>query len=212
MSKDTSVVWRGTRRANSCSARHTTRQSFAGTSAVKRAPRTTSKATRTACTRSCLCLLVVHLAWVVSRNSSRVNSSQARTIKCLSCGTWTPKDRRIRSGAKRTLANTVSDPFSGTSSRCIYEQKKKESISWLVNLKAFFFQLIKSRWATKTVGKRQHHCRRCGAAACDDCTKARSSIPVLGHEFQVRICCKCISAISDDEWVFNQLFINLLVQ
>jgi hypothetical protein len=50
-----------------------------------------------------------------------------------------------------------------------------------------------------SVGKRQHHCRRCGAAICDDCSKNRSSIPVLGHEFQVRICNPCLEKISDDE-------------
>ena len=62
-----------------------------------------------------------------------------------------------------------------------------------------FFWNYKLMWETKTVGKRQHHCRRCGAATCDDCSKARSSLPVLGHELQVRICCQCISKISDDD-------------
>jgi len=54
-------------------------------------------------------------------------------------------------------------------------------------------------WEKRVVGKRQHHCRHCGAAICDDCSRSRSSIPVLGHEFQVRICSTCTSKISDNE-------------
>lgn len=62
-----------------------------------------------------------------------------------------------------------------------------------------FFWNFKSMWELKSIGKRQHHCRRCGAAICDDCSKNRSSIPVLGHEFQVRICKVCIGKINDEE-------------
>jgi len=62
-----------------------------------------------------------------------------------------------------------------------------------------FFWNVKAMWEFKTVGKRQHHCRRCGAAICDDCSRNRSSIPVLGHEFQVRVCNRCSGKISDDE-------------
>lgn len=62
-----------------------------------------------------------------------------------------------------------------------------------------FFWNFKLMWEMKIVGKRQHHCRRCGAAICDDCSKNRSQIPVLGHEFQVRVCNQCINKISDNE-------------
>lgn len=84
------------------------------------------------------------------------------------------------------------------------DAKRKENPQWRESdiceyCKKPFFWNVKMMWEKKTVGKRQHHCRRCGAAICDDCSKNRSSIPVLGHEFQVRICNPCLEKISDDE-------------
>lgn len=82
--------------------------------------------------------------------------------------------------------------------------KRKENPEWKESdscercSKPFFWN-VRAMWESKTVGKRQHHCRRCGAAICDDCSKNRSQIPVLGHEFQVRICNQCITKINDDE-------------
>lgn len=84
------------------------------------------------------------------------------------------------------------------------DAKRRENPQWKESnsceyCKKPFFWNYKAMWEMKTIGKRQHHCRRCGAAICDDCSKNRSSIPVLGHEFQVRICNQCISKINDDE-------------
>lgn len=84
------------------------------------------------------------------------------------------------------------------------DAKRKENPQWHESdvcdiCKKPFFWNFKLMWEMKTVGKRQHHCRRCGLAICDDCSKNRSQIPVLGHEFQVRICSQCINKISDDE-------------
>lgn len=84
------------------------------------------------------------------------------------------------------------------------DAKRKENPEWkesdcCQHCNLPFFWNMKDMWRLKTIGKRQHHCRRCGAAICDDCSKNRSSIPVLGHEFQVRICNKCINNIDDHE-------------
>ena len=84
------------------------------------------------------------------------------------------------------------------------DAKRKENPSWHESdlceycQKPFFWN-FKVMWEKKVVGKRQHHCRRCGSAICDDCSKSRSSIPVLGHEFKVRICNQCLNKIGDDE-------------
>lgn len=86
------------------------------------------------------------------------------------------------------------------------DAKRKENPQWKESdtceyCKKPFFWNVKAMWEFKTVGVRQHHCRSCGAATCGDCSKNRSSIPVLGHEFQVRICNKCIGKIGDEEKV-----------
>lgn len=92
------------------------------------------------------------------------------------------------------------------------DAKRRENPQWNESdiceyCKKPFFWNVKLMWAMKTVGKRQHHCRHCGSAICDDCSKNRSSIPVLGHEFQVRICNQCLNKISDDEYFI--FFFNL---
>ena len=84
------------------------------------------------------------------------------------------------------------------------DAKRRENPQWKESdvcelCKKPFFWNFKLMWELKVVGKRQHHCRRCGAAICDECSKNRSQIPVLGHEFQVRICTECTNKISDDE-------------
>lgn len=65
--------------------------------------------------------------------------------------------------------------------------------------KAPFFWNYKDMWERKVVGKRQHHCRKCGAAVCDDCSNNRSNLPSFGHEFSVRICSQCINLINEDD-------------
>lgn len=84
------------------------------------------------------------------------------------------------------------------------DAKRKENPQWRESdvceyCKKPFIWNLKGMWEQKTVGKRQHHCRRCGAAICDDCSKSRTSIPILGHEFEVRICCQCGPKITNDE-------------
>lgn len=89
--------------------------------------------------------------------------------------------------------------------------KRKESPQWKESdyceyCKKPFFWNVKAMWETKIVGKRQHHCRRCGSATCDECSKEKTAIPILGQEFSVRICNKCASAITDEEKISLAIF------
>ncbi|XP_072263957.1 WD repeat and FYVE domain-containing protein 1 [Pyxicephalus adspersus] len=62
-----------------------------------------------------------------------------------------------------------------------------------------FFWNIKQMWDSKTLGLRQHHCRKCGQAVCGKCSSKRSSYPIMGFEFQVRVCDSCYEAIKDED-------------
>lgn len=55
----------------------------------------------------------------------------------------------------------------------------------------------------------KHHCRKCGQAVCGKCSSKRSSYPVMGFEFQVRVCDSCYDSIKDEEWVFVHRFVLL---
>uniref|UniRef100_A0AAY5EC22 FYVE-type domain-containing protein n=1 Tax=Electrophorus electricus TaxID=8005 RepID=A0AAY5EC22_ELEEL len=62
-----------------------------------------------------------------------------------------------------------------------------------------FFWNFKQMWDTKKIGLRQHHCRKCGQAVCGKCSSKRSTIPLLGFEFEVRVCDSCHESITDEE-------------
>ncbi|NXX36405.1 WDFY1 protein, partial [Nicator chloris] len=62
-----------------------------------------------------------------------------------------------------------------------------------------FFWNFKQMWDTKTIGLRQHHCRKCGQAVCNKCSTKRSSYPIMGFEFQVRVCDSCFESIKDED-------------
>ncbi|XP_061774156.1 WD repeat and FYVE domain-containing protein 2 isoform X1 [Nerophis ophidion] len=49
-----------------------------------------------------------------------------------------------------------------------------------------FFWNFKQMWDCKKIGLRQHHCRKCGQALCNRCSSKRSTIPLMGFEFQPR--------------------------
>lgn len=49
----------------------------------------------------------------------------------------------------------------------------------------------------------KHHCRKCGQAVCGKCSTKRSSYPIMGFEFQVRVCDSCFESIKDEEWVLR---------
>uniref|UniRef100_A0A8C2NQC3 WD repeat and FYVE domain containing 1 n=1 Tax=Capra hircus TaxID=9925 RepID=A0A8C2NQC3_CAPHI len=48
-------------------------------------------------------------------------------------------------------------------------------------------------------GAVMHHCRKCGQAVCGKCSSKRSSYPVMGFEFQVRVCDSCYDSIKDED-------------
>ncbi|XP_069945318.1 WD repeat and FYVE domain-containing protein 2 isoform X2 [Cherax quadricarinatus] len=62
-----------------------------------------------------------------------------------------------------------------------------------------FFWNIRAMMDQKQIGLRQHHCRKCGKAVCDSCSSKRSCIPIMGFEFDVRVCDTCHSTISDQD-------------
>lgn len=47
----------------------------------------------------------------------------------------------------------------------------------------------------------QHHCRKCGQAVCGKCSSKRSTYPIMGFEFPVRVCDACFDTIKEEEWV-----------
>uniref|UniRef100_A0A3Q2CFR4 WD repeat and FYVE domain containing 1 n=1 Tax=Cyprinodon variegatus TaxID=28743 RepID=A0A3Q2CFR4_CYPVA len=62
-----------------------------------------------------------------------------------------------------------------------------------------FFWNIKQMWDTKTLGLRQHHCRKCGKAVCGKCSSKRSTFPIMGFEFPVRVCDACFDSIKEED-------------
>ncbi|CAG06391.1 unnamed protein product, partial [Tetraodon nigroviridis] len=62
-----------------------------------------------------------------------------------------------------------------------------------------FFWNIKQMWDSKTLGLRQHHCRKCGKAVCGKCSSKRSTYPIMGFEFPVRMCDACFETIKEED-------------
>uniref|UniRef100_A0A3Q3FRM3 WD repeat and FYVE domain containing 1 n=1 Tax=Labrus bergylta TaxID=56723 RepID=A0A3Q3FRM3_9LABR len=62
-----------------------------------------------------------------------------------------------------------------------------------------FFWNIKQMWDSKTLGLRQHHCRKCGKAVCGKCSSKRSTFPIMGFEFPVRVCDACFDTIKEED-------------
>ncbi|XP_061089846.1 WD repeat and FYVE domain-containing protein 2 isoform X2 [Conger conger] len=62
-----------------------------------------------------------------------------------------------------------------------------------------FFWNFKQMWDSKRIGLRQHHCRKCGQAVCGKCSSKRSTIPLMGFEFEVRVCDSCHDSITDED-------------
>uniref|UniRef100_A0A8C7UB15 WD repeat and FYVE domain containing 1 n=1 Tax=Oncorhynchus mykiss TaxID=8022 RepID=A0A8C7UB15_ONCMY len=62
-----------------------------------------------------------------------------------------------------------------------------------------FFWNVKQMWDSKTIGLRQHHCRKCGKAVCGKCSSKRTTYPVMGFEFQVRVCDTCYDTVKDED-------------
>ncbi|KAL9963501.1 hypothetical protein ACROYT_G027012 [Oculina patagonica] len=64
-----------------------------------------------------------------------------------------------------------------------------------------FFWNFKGMWNQKAVGVRQHHCRKCGRAVCNECSKNESSYPIMGFENSIRLCNECHESITDEDRV-----------
>lgn len=62
-----------------------------------------------------------------------------------------------------------------------------------------FFWNLKAMMDQRTLGIRQHHCRNCGKAVCDKCSTNRINIPIMGFEFDVRVCGTCFQALKGTE-------------
>jgi WD40 repeat protein len=85
--------------------------------------------------------------------------------------------------------------------------KRKETPEWAESDKCQkcgspFFWNVRSMLSLRTVGGRQHHCRRCGRAFCGACTQHSRIIPHMGYEFEVRICDACdaeLAAVPDEQ-------------
>ena len=64
--------------------------------------------------------------------------------------------------------------------------------------RAFFWNL-RAMIDQKQIGIRQHHCRYCGKAVCDKCSTNRINIPIMGFEFDVRVCDQCHQRLKSEE-------------
>ncbi|KPM06788.1 WD repeat and FYVE domain-containing protein 2-like protein [Sarcoptes scabiei] len=84
--------------------------------------------------------------------------------------------------------------------------QRKETPEWIESdfcqrCQRPFFWNIKAMYNQKTLGYRQHHCRLCGKAICDDCSSNRSTLPRYGYEFPVRVCNDCFVTITEADRV-----------
>ncbi|RXM31945.1 WD repeat and FYVE domain-containing protein 2 [Acipenser ruthenus] len=82
--------------------------------------------------------------------------------------------------------------------------KRQETPEWLDSdscqkCEQPFFWNFKQMWDSKKIGLRQHHCRKCGKAMCGKCSSKRSTIPLMGFEFEVRVCDSCHESITDED-------------
>lgn len=62
-----------------------------------------------------------------------------------------------------------------------------------------FFWNLRAMMDQKQFGIRQHHCRHCGRAVCDRCSINRINIPIMGFEFDVRVCDPCYEQLKGVE-------------
>ncbi|XP_062521405.1 WD repeat and FYVE domain-containing protein 2-like [Corticium candelabrum] len=76
--------------------------------------------------------------------------------------------------------------------------------------KQTFFWNVKEMWNRKKVDlNRQHHCRKCGCAVCDKCSKNSTALPKLGFEFPVRVCNDCYAKVTDADQRSTTMFFDM---
>ncbi|XP_007933760.1 WD repeat and FYVE domain-containing protein 1 [Orycteropus afer afer] len=118
------------------------------------------------------------------------------------CLWWDPIQRLLFSGASDN--SIIMWDIGGRKGRTLLLQGHQCAPQWLESdscqkCEQPFFWNIKQMWDTKTLGLRQHHCRKCGQAVCGKCSSKRSSYPIMGFEFQVRVCDSCYDSIKDED-------------
>ncbi|XP_067943898.1 WD repeat and FYVE domain-containing protein 2-like [Watersipora subatra] len=85
-----------------------------------------------------------------------------------------------------------------------FTAERKESPKWATSDSCMkcdkpFFWNVKQMWNEKVIGHRQHHCRKCGSAVCDEDSKQKSAYPPMGFEYPVRMCDDCMESIFPEE-------------
>ncbi len=80
-------------------------------------------------------------------------------------------------------------------------------VEWIVTSLLLRKHLSASWCNAHVISCPQHHCRKCGKAICGKCSSKLSTYPIMGFEFQVRMCDDCYDTIKEEEWV---LLVGLL--
>lgn len=62
-----------------------------------------------------------------------------------------------------------------------------------------FVWSFKQMYQDRVVGKRQHHCRKCGQALCANCCAQTSVMPKAGFEFPQRLCSACFDTLTAED-------------
>ena len=83
------------------------------------------------------------------------------------------------------------------------EKERMERPAWLESdncqlCNRPFFWNIPDMYEQTQFGVRQHHCRKCGKAVCDNCSPKRTILPKFGYEIEVRICKECNVKIEEE--------------
>ncbi|XP_065840729.1 WD repeat and FYVE domain-containing protein 2-like [Oscarella lobularis] len=95
------------------------------------------------------------------------------------------------------------------------ESPKKETPVWAESdicekCSAAFFWNVKEMWQKKKLQlNRQHHCRSCGLAVCNKCSKQSSCLPSMGFEYPVRLCNECNDKLTDEDQKTTTKFFDL---
>ncbi|KAB7505958.1 WD repeat and FYVE domain-containing protein 2 [Armadillidium nasatum] len=132
------------------------------------------------------------IVWDVGGKKGTAYELQGHTSKITSLK-YAPESRNLVSGGEDCMVI-----FWDMGSRRLETPEWVESDVCQFCSRPFFWN-IRAMVDQKQIGLRQHHCRKCGKAVCDSCSSNRSNLPVLGFEFEVRVCDKCFQNIKDSD-------------
>ncbi|ELV09946.1 WD repeat and FYVE domain-containing protein 1 [Tupaia chinensis] len=120
----------------------------------------------------------------------------------VACLWWDPIQRLLFSGASDN--SIIMWDIGGRKGRTLLLQGHHDRVQSLCYLQ-LTRQLVSCSsdggiavW-NMDVSREEHHCRKCGQAVCGKCSSKRSSYPVMGFEFQVRVCDSCYDSIKDED-------------